>query len=440
MIIGGGMAGLTAARKLSKAGVNVTLVESTNRLGGRLRNINIGGKTFSMAASFLDPPTEAGNPIWDIAQKLNLKGRTPTPKSYVWFNDKAENISVKAKGYVDNEVIPAMIKLGKLKVSPSYASMSPLSLRAALMLKNWKPDVTDSVRNVVEWVIFDYISCLPPDVAVLRRDSTLRNSLDRWYVTDARGHQAIADAVANEFKNENVKIELGSVVTDVSYTKDKVSVKTNTQTYQADFGIVTFSVGVLQSDAVKFTPALPTEKLNAIYNRRMQIEKIIYMEFPSTWSFPSAWADFDLIVTADAVKGYYPMFINTGQFFSETTNVLGFTVTGSDAERLSTMSDSQIQAEIMTILRRFDQNVSDPYSMFVSKWESDVFTKGAYSLWSPGFTKDHFLHMKKPTGRLYFAGEAMNEKYSGSVRGAYLSGIEQANAILDCIKHTCAEQ
>ena len=44
VIVGGGMAGVTAARTLAAAGVPVVLYERSEQLGGRLGTIDVGGE------------------------------------------------------------------------------------------------------------------------------------------------------------------------------------------------------------------------------------------------------------------------------------------------------------------------------------------------------------------------------------------------------------
>src|SRR5215469_5164659 len=53
LIIGAGMAGLTAARALAEAGVAVTVLEARNRVGGRILTHNVDGQAIELGAEFI---------------------------------------------------------------------------------------------------------------------------------------------------------------------------------------------------------------------------------------------------------------------------------------------------------------------------------------------------------------------------------------------------
>ncbi len=53
VIIGGGIAGLTAAYRLRKQGLNPLIIESTNRLGGRIYTKSIGNQSFELGATWI---------------------------------------------------------------------------------------------------------------------------------------------------------------------------------------------------------------------------------------------------------------------------------------------------------------------------------------------------------------------------------------------------
>ena len=64
-IIGGGISGLAAAKKFKDRGVQVTLLESQSKVGGRLRTNNSLGFSFDEGASWIHGPN--GNPIKSLA-------------------------------------------------------------------------------------------------------------------------------------------------------------------------------------------------------------------------------------------------------------------------------------------------------------------------------------------------------------------------------------
>ena len=61
-------------------------------------------------------------------------------------------------------------------------------------------------------------------------------------------------------------------------------------------------------------------------------------------------------------------------------------------------------------------------------WGSDPLFLGSYSYIRPG-GREAFPELASPEGGMYLAGEATSLRYLGFMHGAYLSGIDTANAI-----------
>src|SRR5271168_4818746 len=53
LVIGAGMAGLTAARTLAEAGLRVLVLESQNRVGGRILTERVGDQVIELGAEFV---------------------------------------------------------------------------------------------------------------------------------------------------------------------------------------------------------------------------------------------------------------------------------------------------------------------------------------------------------------------------------------------------
>src|SRR5436305_6060607 len=71
VVVGAGLAGLTAARELVKAGKKVVVIEADKRVGGRVLNIDIGGgKITEGGAEFIG---ETQDHIAKLAKDLGLK-------------------------------------------------------------------------------------------------------------------------------------------------------------------------------------------------------------------------------------------------------------------------------------------------------------------------------------------------------------------------------
>jgi monoamine oxidase len=81
-------------------------------------------------------------------------------------------------------------------------------------------------------------------------------------------------------------------------------------------------------------------------------------------------------------------------------------------------------------MKRLFATVPKPKGVLVTSWGTDPFTLGAYSAVAVGGSPKDFDTLAEPVGdRLFFAGEATSRNYAGTVHGAYLSGLREANRI-----------
>lgn len=71
IVIGAGIAGLTAASELQKQGKSVVVLEARDRLGGRIFSQKIGHEVYDLGASWIHG-IEA-NPIWSIVQQNQIE-------------------------------------------------------------------------------------------------------------------------------------------------------------------------------------------------------------------------------------------------------------------------------------------------------------------------------------------------------------------------------
>jgi monoamine oxidase len=103
------------------------------------------------------------------------------------------------------------------------------------------------------------------------------------------------------------------------------------------------------------------------------------------------------------------------------------------ARQTETMPDAQVINEIMAHLRdMYGNNIPEPSNMLRTKWQSDVNAFGAYSYTAVGTEMSHFDDLAQQINdRLFFAGEHTEIDYFSTAHGAYLSGIREADKIID---------
>ena len=151
---------------------------------------------------------------------------------------------------------------------------------------------------------------------------------------------------------------------------------TNGVTYTSDYIVVTLPLGVLQSNAVSFAPALPATKNTALGRLGMGTLNKLWMEFPSAF-----W-----LTGVDHFNVIPP--VTNKQYFTETFNIYAYSGkpvlllfnAGSFAVTIERWSDAAILANATSVLKKIYGSAYVPYSKYViSRWKSDPYAMGSYS-------------------------------------------------------------
>ena len=254
------------------------------------------------------------------------------------------------------------------------------------------------------------------------------------------GLKTIINALVADLGEE--PYELNTVVEEIAWNEDGVTLKSSSDVYTADHVIVTVPLGVLQSKPELFSPNLDDKKKKAIKNMRPGRASKIFLQFDNPfwregegqmiflWTkeeqesavMPQDW--FKIISFVDEVEG--------------NPDKLMIWVVGEAALVAEKLEESEIAEVVFKLMQQFsgNPNITQISKVIRHTWLTDPFSLGTYCYPSINSTANDYQELSRPlpsidVPRLLLAGEHTHEKYWGYMHGAMLSGIEQAERILE---------
>lgn len=260
IVVGAGLAGATAARRLVDAGFEVQVVEARDRTGGRIDTIE--------------------DDEWGTRPELGA----------LWVRGVRGNSLVDDLSALDVELLPvdgASVDIRSLdgeQIEPGDAGRE--AVEGAL------EDAADGNRDVslatalddrdvtVDGLVQSYLTNEVVDVLGASPDE-----LSSWYGADdlpedeseiaVGGLSALVDEAL-----DGIDIALDTPVTVVGYGDDGVSVRFATgEALRADRVVLTVPLGVLKGEGIEFTPRLPFEKRTAIDSLGLGMLETIWLRF-----------------------------------------------------------------------------------------------------------------------------------------------------------------
>lgn len=409
-IIGAGISGIAAAKKLKANGFNVLVLEAQDKIGGRLRTNRTLGVAFDEGASWIHGTN--GNPISTLAQEAGMNTAFTDDESIVCYdiNGILRSDAVFNAAEVELETI-----LSTLKNSGS-ASQS-----FETVFNNLHPTKVND--RLWKFLLSTYVTFDLGDLDKV--SSTLYDEGEEF-----SGEERIAingyDTIPNYLAN-GLSVQLNQRVSKIDYLDTKIKITHNGTVTEVDYVIVTVPLGVLKSGNIEFIPALPSTKQNAIEKVGMNCVN----KFLVTWD-TAFWDNEQYICYTPEIRDKFNYFVNVKKFQPSVNALMTFAYSDY-ARQTETMTDAQIVDEIMAHLRDiYGNSIPNPNNMIRTKWQTNENSFGAYSYTQVGTEIQHFDDLAEEIqDKLFFAGEHTHIDYFSTAHGAYLSGIREADKIID---------
>lgn len=452
VVVGAGWSGLGAAQTLKQNGIdNFLVIEARDYIGGR----SITSHHFGP-----DNPVDLGsswvhgvhrNPVQDLVKRYNVpfaRAEGEWKDTAAWYDGKPlTSERRKEMKKLRNQFMKYMRRRQKNNGPDTSLESVVLDYCRAKEIEPGS-DKDHDLRWMLDAEIVQEYAAELNELSLKYWDIDDELSGDDSYlaVGNGGGYSSVVESYAMDIK-ENIRIN--TKVKKVDYCGEDwialncVDRSTGEKcgTIRARCAIVTLPLGVLQARNVTFVPELPKAKREAIQalgnglmNKVALYWEGIEEESDIFWPRNKEWI---LQLTPnDAGRDLITEFYNPGCFDSKQRLLLGFII-GEAARRMEALDDAEIaERAIQSLQSIFGKNVVPPPSkVLVTRWEADEYSRGSYSFQKVGSHEHSRRDLARPVGnRLFFAGEATDQKFPATTHGALLSGKRAGRAVVSQLK------
>lgn len=409
VIIGAGLAGISAAKLLQANNYDVLILESTNYIGGRTRTDHSLDIPFDTGASWIHGIN--GNPIKKLANNYDIQLSLTNDESLI--------------AYIGSNVIP---EDRYYKVEDDFYNILKTISSDSKSGEDFYSLISRKYPNKIKDPLFKFFlsTYLAFDTGPLNNLSGELYDEGEVFSGPEKMISGGYDQIAKKI-SKNFKIKLNQHVKSIDYQQDKIKVETDLTSYVCNKVVITVPLGVLKNNIISFSPNLPSYKRESIENVGMNyVNKYI-----AVWEKPF-WDDKQYLVFARDIPDIFNYFVNLNKQYSKSNALMSFAY-GAQAQRLESLSDNQVIEELMLPLKTaFGDEIKYPVKFNKTSWVNNKNSFGSYSYISKDSTLEDFDNLEKPIGnKIFFAGEHTDKKYFSTAHGAYLSGIKAAKRIIN---------
>jgi monoamine oxidase len=443
VVIGAGLAGLTAAADLVANGIEVVVLEARDRVGGRTHGIEVApGAWVDAGAAYLGvrhtallglieklglsttPTSMSGDSRFALgAEPVRSSGRFP-PLSAVALGDMFDLLDELAKS----------LRVDAPWLSPDAARLDAMST-AQWAEQNLKhPDA----RLFFPLFLGEMMAADPKDISVLHMAFYLRSGGGIRYLNAfeggaqearvAHGAHRLCDELAARLGS---RVFLGHPVHAIHQHGDIVNVYSGGETFQASAAVV--ALPPLLANEIDYLPVLNTPRAGRDTKPGCVVK--VHLIFPSP-----VWRDHGLSGWSVSATGPMLSTVDDSPADHGVGVLTGF-ITGYEAHRFSALPESEQRYEVMAQLRRLFPQLPEPNAYHATDWLNADFSRGCYAaLFGPGDWMRQGPHLTRAHGRIHWAGTETSTEFFGLMEGAIRSGHRVAAELTALFQSDCADK
>lgn len=395
IVVGGGAAGIAAARRLREAGVDCVIVEARARLGGRAwTQPNAAGFPFDLGCGWLHSADR--NPWTAIAR---AQGQTIDTSLPPWMRPAPPHWFAPDEQRAFRDAMDGFFNaLGAAARSGTDAASSTLAAPDG----HWTA-MLNAISTYINGAELDRVSIVDFD----RYEDTNVN----WRVVEGYGAAVAAHGA-------ELPAIFGAPVRTIDHGGTTIAVETGKGRLLANQVIVTLPTPMI-ADEQLFSPALP-EKSAAAAHLPLGLADKIFLSLTGAEEFEPDTRFFGR--TDRAGTGTY----HVRPFGRPAIEVYlgGACAAALEASGEAAMVDFAVSEITGKLGASFASRVAP---LAVTRWASDPFARGSYSYAVPGHSDDRAVLAAPVDGRLFFVGEACSRGDYSTAHGAYLTGVAAAD-------------
>ncbi|MGV9713628.1 flavin monoamine oxidase family protein [Gordonia sp. NPDC003424] len=423
VVVGAGIAGLTAARLLARNGQRVLVLEARDRVGGRVHTDCSGGRITDLGASWIHGIDSA--PLHEVTRAFGMRDIEFTVGSYqpagrpiAYYGPDGERLAPAAVATFAADLHTVDEALARTVAASPPGTSYGIAVEQTLAQLDWGSERAERVREFLRHRTEEQYGVWIDDLDAhgLDDDETVGDE-----VVFPDGYDRLATHLA-----DGLDIWLGHTVTHIRWDTGGVSAETDVESFAADHAIVTVPVGVLKSEVFSIDPPLPEPISGALDRLEMNAFEKVFLRFATRF-----WDDDVYAIRRQGPAGrWWHSWYDLTALHDEPT-LLTFAA-GPCAQAIRDWTDDRITESVLDGLREiYGSAVPAPTRVDVTHWQDDPLTCGSYAFMTVGSTTaDHDMLATPVGGVLHLAGEATWTDDPATVTAALMSGHRAAENVL----------